>query len=166
MNLNEASLRYSVTAHTIKKWIQEGMPCEQIGKGKGTPYIFDMDDCDEWVEDKKNADLEDKRIKEEEESIKSELDADIKKARLRNLNKDYEMKELKVKERAGQLVPIDKIDRQVQDVLKFVRTNLRSIPSKAAPIVSKLSKEAEVKEELQTLIDDILKDMAKGKGFK
>lgn len=160
LNLNEVSLKYQVTPHTIKKWVQEGLPCVQIGKGKGKPYKFDSEDIHEWILDRKEIETESALMEQEAEEIKGELDAEIKQARLRNLDRDFELKTLKLAVQAGELVPIDRVAHVFEDQLVYLRTNIRALPSKLSPRLSKLNSATEIKQELQTALDEILNDLA------
>lgn len=65
--------------------------------------------------------------------------------------------ELELSERKGELIAVDQIVREVEKEYEFVRTNLLTVPSKAAKTLSTIEDPAEVERELQFYISEILK---------
>lgn len=70
--------------------------------------------------------------------------------------------ELELSEKRGELVAVEDIVKEVRKEYNFVRTNLLSIPSKAARSLSIVDDPALIQEKLDFYINDVLKALTMG----
>jgi len=86
------------------------------------------------------------------------LDAHSERARLTRLKADRE--ELELAQLRGELVPVDEAAALLEKVIVACRSRILAIPNRAAPLVSRKRKAAEVREILTRITDEALHELA------
>ncbi len=102
---------------TLTEWQKEGMPTKKKG-ARGQSNTYDTAKVIEWL------------IKKESDAI-TKMDA----AKLRLVEAQAELEELKVAEKKEELIPIDKMKLLWSGVLGTFRQRIQSLPSRLTPLI-------------------------------
>lgn len=142
----EAARLLSVSARSVDRFVDEGMPVARRGKA-GRAAAYDVRACFAWY------------LEREKASLVGE-DVSPQKARaLLDLRRREEL-ELKLQVRRGELMPIAEVARDFADFAVSVKARLRRIPDAVADRVVAAEGPHAVKALLLTEIDAALEELA------
>jgi phage terminase Nu1 subunit (DNA packaging protein) len=146
VSLAEISDLFGVDTDTVHLWRQKGMP-HRVASGRPR---FEVAACVQWRR------TQDKREHRESTS------PDEAKERTRKLSADADLAELKLRERRGELVPTEDVERQTDRMVSVIRARVLSIRGRWAPRVIGLATMAEATRTLDGLVADVLAALAEG----
>jgi phage terminase Nu1 subunit (DNA packaging protein) len=165
MNIQQLTAHFGLKRGKIHDYIAEGMPYVKQGS-KGVSWEFDQDEVAQWLEEHKRDEEAQALIKQQQKEIEGEIDEQVKRKRIEKLEKEIEWQTIRTQKELERLVPIEDVAKIYESQLTTIRTQLRTIPSKLAPRIEKLSTAAEIKDALQKAIDDTLTELSVPSKYK
>lgn len=143
ISLTEIANRYGYSYNAVKKWVHEGLPHDET-KNK-SPEL----EATQWV-------LKNKINPLREISTREALDI----AKLREQEAKADLAAMAVKERSGELIPIDYVQSELNRFLADLKDSIRLIPTKyAIDILEHADSKENLKEYLRYLIDGTLEQL-------
>ena len=127
-----------LTTRRVRVLIQLGMP--KVKRGR-----YNLAECVQWYVNY--------RVKAA--SHASRMDN----ARLRKLRAEAKEKELKISTMEGKLIPVDEVVKTWSNITAAMRAKLLAIPTKAAPMILSITKQAEAQEILKSYIYEALDEL-------
>jgi phage terminase Nu1 subunit (DNA packaging protein) len=146
VSLSEIANLFGVDTDTIHLWRQKGMP-HRVSSNRPR---FEVAPCVQWRR------AQDKRDQRESVSPVEAIE------RVRKLSADADLAELKLRERLGELVPTEDVERQTDRMVSVIRARVLSVRGRWAPRVIGLSTMAQATSTLDGLTSDILAALAEG----
>lgn len=138
-----ADLPTAPHAVTISKWVQQGMPVAERGRG-GRPSRYDLEAVRAW-------------LRQRTEAADAGAPIDVARERARYFRLQADRTELDVRKRAGELVEAAEVEQRWASIVTAVRESLLSLPDVAVQrgIVAPANEDA-----LVELVDEALRDLA------
>lgn len=135
--------RYGYTANALKSWHAQGLPWSENPRGipelEGTKWIIDN-----IINPLRGT------------SVKEEMDLE----KLREQRAKADLAAMAVKERSGELIPVDYVQSELNRFLADIKDGIRLIPTKyAIEILEHADSKENLKEYLRYLIDGTLEQL-------
>lgn len=163
INMNEAVAVLGISAQAIRAQIDESGPEEEdklYVRTKGKEIMIDAGRFVMLRVRKLVAKIEEnheKQIGYMKDNGEIQLDA-----KERKLEAEAELAEIKVAELRGQLVPLEIVQETVTNEYANVRAKLRGLPAKMAGLLMSATGENQIRQMLETEIDNALAELANG----
>lgn len=138
------------TAKTLNAWIEQGMPVLHRG-GHGSPNQYDTEQVIGWMIQREIG-----KLSVHDDGTVYNFEAE--KARLTHEQAEKVAMENSV--RRGQLVDTEKVAGWWASIITNAKQRLLAIPTKAAPLVLGLKTLPEVRDQLETTINEVLLELS------
>lgn len=142
VNKDKLSAILGISARTLTEYQKEGMPIEKEGQ-RGQSNKYDTAKVVEWLVRRANSTAQ-----------------AIEKAKLRLVLAQAELEELKVLEKKEELIPLERMQYILSNVLGKCRAKILGIPSRITPIIMTHKDPKKVEKVLKDACHEALSELA------
>ena len=156
MPVEDVALLLGVSSKTVRNWMnKEDLPSQHDGRGRVLDWMTTL----EWFVQRRIR-IDGKDGNEPERGVLVGMPETLEQAETRRTIAEADLKELKLAELRGQLVPAAEVGRSVGRVASAIKTKLDAVPSALALRLVGKSDRVEVQQILQDAVFRILNELA------
>jgi phage terminase Nu1 subunit (DNA packaging protein) len=154
VNRSDLAKLFGVSLPTIDSWVSNGCPYIKAPDGKNNKnWLFDSAEVHRW--------LKDRDIKQVQDQLSNAHDLlSFDEARKRKMQAEAGLMELELREKKGQLLDAELIQKAGVDVITACKTKIRALAVKLPPILAPITDVKQIQDRLEKGIDDALNELA------